>query len=595
MSSPEYPGQIVTDGTTLFWTGGQNVSGTTNEVALYSCPVGGCSSASTLFSAQGAYVSMGNLVFGASTWASDLFFPYDAASSSVFSLAKTGGTATPIVSGLASGPGAVAYDAINNWVYTPGGQVVYRAKPDGTQSTTALTGASSIFYVYVDSTNFYTVDNDEEKVSYAPLGSTNAAGTVLLAAGTLKTFRDMYADGSNVWITDMGSGGTAGDGVVYKCPVGQTCTTANQFATGQLDPWAIVADGTNVYWSDFTAYSIVKCPLAGCPSTGPIPVASTNVGSAGSLAQDATFLYFTNGSQVQEGGEVAIAAPNLVRLAGPHSRASLRSKPPRDPHEIVQVLGRQHPKAGRSVLGDRARRAQDALSFRRERDDLRSPVLRVRLAQDEPARLEVVHDDGRGRSVRRHRLGELPERERAATEAPQRPHAREGEPGRVADLAAPVPAAVHDERDEELPGPIQLARSTLLHFASATSWIPAGNWRLALGTASGVSRSRRNATLSALARARDPVDTSPSTVIARPYPTISQKTTWVEAAKSARCADSIPAPATDPASATPREMPTCRLVEATAAASPAWERGIPETAVFVIGEFTHPSPTPNTA
>jgi len=33
-------------------------------------------------------------------------------------------------------------------------------------------------------------------------------------------------------------------------------------------------------------------------------------------------------------------------------------------------------------------------------------------------------------------------------------------------------------------------------------------------------------------------------------------------------------------------------VEATASAPPAWEGGIPETAVFVIGGFTSPNPSP---
>ena len=51
-------------------------------------------------------------------------------------------------------------------------------------------------------------------------------------------------------------------------------------------------------------------------------------------------------------------------------------------------------------------------------------------------------------------------------------------------------------------------------------------------------------------------------------------------------------PATAPTTATPSVIPTCRLVEATAAATPAWAGGIPETAVFVIGGFTSPEPSP---
>lgn len=53
-----------------------------------------------------------------------------------------------------------------------------------------------------------------------------------------------------------------------------------------------------------------------------------------------------------------------------------------------------------------------------------------------------------------------------------------------------------------------------------------------------------------------------------------------------------PAASTAPITATPSVPPICRLVEATAAATPACERGIPETAVLVIGAFTMPKPRP---
>ncbi len=50
-----------------------------------------------------------------------------------------------------------------------------------------------------------------------------------------------------------------------------------------------------------------------------------------------------------------------------------------------------------------------------------------------------------------------------------------------------------------------------------------------------------------------------------------------------------------PTVATPMACPNCREVVAIAEATPAWARGIPETAAFVIGAFTKPKPTPNTA
>ena len=52
---------------------------------------------------------------------------------------------------------------------------------------------------------------------------------------------------------------------------------------------------------------------------------------------------------------------------------------------------------------------------------------------------------------------------------------------------------------------------------------------------------------------------------------------------------------TDPAIATPMAAPTCLLVEAIAAATPACDRGIPATALLEIAGFTIPSPMPNEA
>ena len=58
---------------------------------------------------------------------------------------------------------------------------------------------------------------------------------------------------------------------------------------------------------------------------------------------------------------------------------------------------------------------------------------------------------------------------------------------------------------------------------------------------------------------------------------------WVATAKPWPSAPEPPPPATAPSTATPSVWPTCRLVEATAAATPAWDGGMPDTAVLVIG------------
>ena len=66
----------------------------------------------------------------------------------------------------------------------------------------------------------------------------------------------------------------------------------------------------------------------------------------------------------------------------------------------------------------------------------------------------------------------------------------------------------------------------------------------------------------------------------------------VRGAKPRPSAPATPPPAIAPITATPSVIPTCRLVDATAAATPACDGGMPDTAVFVIGGLTSPDPNP---
>jgi hypothetical protein len=183
--SPDPVEWLALDGTNVYWTASNFVSGTTNRIDVYSCPLSGCTTATSVFTTQGSYSGIGNIKVGASTWANDLFFPYDSSTSSTYSVPKGGGGVTPLVSGLASGPATIAYDTVNEWVYTPEGGTIVRTKPDGTQSTVAVTGTLSVFYVYLDSTNIYWADNSGETMSRAPLGSTNASPTQFMAGGVI--------------------------------------------------------------------------------------------------------------------------------------------------------------------------------------------------------------------------------------------------------------------------------------------------------------------------------------------------------------------------------------------------------------------------
>ena len=98
---------------------------------------------------------------------------------------------------------------------------------------------------------------------------------------------------------------------------------------------------------------------------------------------------------------------------------------------------------------------------------------------------------------------------------------------------------------------------------------------------------------SELARAQGVFDAGPSASTAAPHAVITHQIACVAMVKSVPRA--WPAATTVPDTATPSAAPTCRLVDAIAAATPACDSGIPATALFVIAGFTIPSPTPNNA
>src|SRR3954453_11077318 len=102
-----------------------------------------------------------------------------------------------------------------------------------------------------------------------------------------------------------------------------------------------------------------------------------------------------------------------------------------------------------------------------------------------------------------------------------------------------------------------------------------------------------SSTTRAVPSARGVVDASPSTTTRSPQATLSHQPGWLAAAIVVSPARSA-LTTIEPMIATPSEMPISRLVDAIAAATPAWSGGIPLPAVFVIGGLTIPKPSPNT-
>lgn len=83
----------------------------------------------------------------------------------------------------------------------------------------------------------------------------------------------------------------------------------------------------------------------------------------------------------------------------------------------------------------------------------------------------------------------------------------------------------------------------------------------------------------------------PST--ASPHPVTIHQPTWLASANPDRSGPFSTETTAEPITATPTDWPTWRLVDATAAATPACACGMPDMAVFVIGALTTPNPRPN--
>src|SRR5271165_358561 len=101
----------------------------------------------------------------------------------------------------------------------------------------------------------------------------------------------------------------------------------------------------------------------------------------------------------------------------------------------------------------------------------------------------------------------------------------------------------------------------------------------------------KSATRPVVAWAQYVVDPQPNSRMMAPQPVMIHQigcVAWVKSDPFAWLALT-----TVPATATPSAAPTCRPVEAMAAATPACDKGMPATALLVIAGLTIPRPTPN--
>jgi hypothetical protein len=253
------PVDVVTDDTYVYWYDDQdNMFDPANVGRIARCPLGGCGT----------------------------------------------GTSTIVVTNIDE-PAALRVDGNSvYWADYIGGFVASANKADGSGEKIYATGETQeINDLDLDSSFIYWLtDNDVERASLAGGGADGGPFSVLYAPGGGMIFANGIAlDDAGVYYAELND-----PGIVQSIPKAGVGTGApTTYATGLHDPVRVVVDATNIYWVNqgpnsgdsenyvFTDGSIMTCPKAGCPTTGPTVLAQGQ-GWPRRLAIDDTAIYWTD-------------------------------------------------------------------------------------------------------------------------------------------------------------------------------------------------------------------------------------------------------------------------------------------------------------
>jgi len=85
-------------------------------------------------------------------------------------------------------------------------------------------------------------------------------------------------------------------------PFGNGAAAPNRFS-GPVNPQALAVDDSDVYWVESVSGDVVKrCPVAGCPGSGPVTITAPIIEALG-LAVDDRAVYIAAGTATRVGGQ----------------------------------------------------------------------------------------------------------------------------------------------------------------------------------------------------------------------------------------------------------------------------------------------------
>jgi hypothetical protein len=189
-----------------------------------------------------------------------------------------GDVAISLVTGL-NGPSVLAVGSTNNIYWAEAGGLFFA--PKGTGARTRVSTSSTVLNIYLDSANAYWFDRGASLVASAPLGTTSA-GT--LTSG-IADIRGLSGFGSLLYLARTSE--------IQSLPTGGGTPTT---LVSNVAPYSLAVDATGLYWASLTGGTIQTTPLAG----GNAVTLVSNQSSPDFVLVDSTSVYWIAGSSIMK-------------------------------------------------------------------------------------------------------------------------------------------------------------------------------------------------------------------------------------------------------------------------------------------------------